>query len=332
MNIIKKDNQNKYERYTAGSLMTRDVPVVNTTETVGDIEKIIIRDIEDFDTINYIYIIDSQRKLRGVISIKELYKQKNSVLVKDVMTKDFTAVRSSTDQERVVYKALENNIKAVPVIDKTGRFLGVVKSDNILLTLYNEVGEDMLQMAGVSGTGKGFDDVMKISILKSFSHRFPWLFVGLVGGIIISKIIGFFETTLSQNLIIAAFIPLMSYMASAVGTQMGVFIIRDLAINPSFIFVKYFLRQFVVVFLIGVASSVIFFLINMSVNQDILTGFAISVAMFVAILSSVFTGLVVPYLLNKLKFDPANASGPLGTIIQDTLTIVIYFLVASVML
>ena len=327
-----KDNQAKYERYSAGNLMTRDVPVARTIETVGDIEKMINRNINDFDTINYIYIIDSKNKLKGVISIKELYRQENNILVKDVMTKNVTAVRSSTDQERVVYKALESNIKAVPVVGKNERFLGVVNSDNILRTLYNEIGADMLQLAGVSGTGRGIDDVMKISIFKSFSHRFPWLFVGLVGGIIISKIIGFFETTLSQNLIIASFIPLVSYMASAAGTQMSVFMIRDLAINPNFVFAKYFLKQFIIVFLIGMMSAIIFFLINMGVNQDALIGFAISVAMFVAILSSVFTGLIVPYMLSKFKFDPANASGPLGTIIQDTLSIIIYFIVATALL
>lgn len=329
-----EDNSLKktYLKDSAGRMMTKNVPVACLNDLIGDIEKLIVNNAGRFDTINYIYIVGQRKKLKGVISIKELYRQEKKAAVKKVMKKDPITARANTDKERVAYKALHNNIKSVPIVDKNNNFLGVVQNDNIMKTLYEESREDMLQLAGVHSPREDFDDITRMPVAISLRHRFPWLFVGLIGGMLIARIIGVFEATLTENIIIAAFIPLVVYMAGAASMQMAAIMIRDLAINPDFIFIKYIAKQFIVVFFLSGLSSVFFVLLSYLLYNDLRTSLVLGLAMFSAIMSSIITGQVVPYAINKLKFDPANASGPLGTIIQDTLTVLIYFSVITAML
>lgn len=319
-------------KYTAGRIMTEKVPTPNIKDTVGDIEKMILKNINNYDTINYIYILTDQGLLRGAISIKELYRQSKDTPIRQIMNRDLIMARSGTPQERIVYKALKNNIKAVPVVDKEGKFLGVVQSDNILNTLYTETQKDILKFIGVNFSEKSFEDTMGMSVFHSFKNRFPWLFMGLLGGLFIAKIIGGFEYVLSQNLIIASFIPLIVYMASATGTQMSALITRDLAFDPNFKFFRYFFKQLFVVILISLVISAIFLFINFFVYDQVSLGIVLCVAMFTTMVSSLVTGLMIPYIFNLLKFDPANAGGPVGTIMQDTLSILIYFLVVNMLL
>jgi magnesium transporter len=121
----------------------------------------------------------------------------------------------------------------------------------------------------------------------------------------------------------------MVYMADAVGTQMEAFIIRDLAVNPALDFFQYLLRQFIIVCLIGLITSGLLLAISTLLYGDLKVAVVLALSLFIAIASSVVTGLVIPFLLGRLKQDPANASGPIATIVQDILTVTIFFLIAS---
>lgn len=320
-----------HQKETAGKIMTKNVPVIGIEENIARVEKVLIEKSGFFDSINYVYVVNERGKLAGVISVKEIFRQKKAVKIKDIMITDLVIARAGTDQERVVYKALEHNIKAVPVVDKFGYFLGVVPSDDILRVLYRETQEDFFQMAGIINPRGSLDSVMSIPAYKSFLRRFPWIFIGLFGGVFMARIIGVFEEEISRNVILAFFIPLVVYVASAVSNQMSTFIIRDLAIN-NINFLKYFLKNFFVAILMALASSISFFIINLIIYSNNEMGLIISVAIFFTILSALFTGLLVPFALSKLKTDPANASGPFGTIIQDILSVLIYFSIISLMI
>jgi len=163
-------------------------------------------------------------------------------------------------------------------------------------------------------------------------RRLPWLIIGLGGGILVAHIIGLFQGTLAENIILAAFIPLVVYMASAAGTQVSFFIVRDLALNQKMNFLIYAWHQFKIVFFIStIVSILVFIIILASYNQFILAS-SIAIAMFLATISSISTGLFIPYLASRLHFDPANVSGPIGTIIQDFITVLIYLVVTSALL
>lgn len=171
------------------------------------------------------------------------------------------------------------------------------------------------------------------SLLKSLRNRLPWLIVGLFGGILSAFILSSFEGVLNKNIILAFFIPLVVYMSSAVGSQMQAFIIRDLASeHEDFNFSKYLLRHFRVVLAIAVIISVLLYLIVLLIYHSGIVAQVLAISLFLAILSSIFTGLVVPYLFYKMKLDPADASGPVATILQDILSVLVYLAVAYLIL
>ena len=176
------------------------------------------------------------------------------------------------------------------------------------------------------------DNIFHLSLKVAIRHRLPWLGLGLFGGILASGIVGNFEEIISKNLVLAAFIPLIVYMSDAVGTQMESFAIRDFALHKNLNFFKYFLRQFSVISVIGVVLSMLLFLFVIAFHTDLKLAFVISVSMFFSIISSVITGLLFPRYFNRHRLDPANASGPIATITQDILSIIIYFTIASVLL
>jgi magnesium transporter len=315
---------------SASRIMTTKIPTINLTSSVREVEMLLEKQMKDFETINYVYVVDGRdRKLRGVLSIKDIFRQPKEKLVKDIMKTELVTVRPHTHQERVAYLALKNNVKAIPVVDKDDNLLGVVSNEAITSIVHSEATEDFMKIAGIHRSKVGIDNIFDLSVFRSFEHRFPWLFIGLLGGVFMAKIISGFEDTLEKNIILASFIPLIVYMADAVGTQMEAFIIRDLAVMPNFNFLSYFLKHLKVVFLIAILSSLALFALNLILYGNMMVGVVLGIALFVAILSSFFTGLVIPYSLGKFKFDPANASGPIATIIQDTLSVVIYFAVAS---
>jgi magnesium transporter len=175
------------------------------------------------------------------------------------------------------------------------------------------------------------DYVMKLSASTSIKHRLPWLILGLIGGITASHIVSSFEEILQKNLILAAFIPLIVYMSDAVGTQMESFVIRDLAIH-KLKFLKYFAKQLLITASIALLLGLTLFAYTIITQKDPRIALVLSASMFASITSSVLTGLVFPLLFNKLRFDPANASGPIATIIQDIVSVTIYFSVASYLL
>ena len=172
---------------------------------------------------------------------------------------------------------------------------------------------------------------MKLSTTTLIKHRLPWLVLGLMGGIATSHIVSSFEEVLQKNLILAAFIPLIVYMSDAVGDQMEAFVIRDLAIH-KLNFIKYIGRQFLITAFIALLLGTVLFIYTVISQKDPKIALVLSTALFTSTTSSVFTGLVLPLIFNKIHLDPANASGPIATIIQDLLSVTIYFSVASYLL
>lgn len=316
---------------TAGHLMVQNVPTVSEQATIADVEKLLLNQTKKFETIDYIYVIDQHGRLKGVISPKEIFRSHKRTAVKSLMQKKIIFTHLHSDQEHVAMLALKNKIKAIPVIDKDKKFIGVIPSDKIFQILHSEGVENMLRFAGLP-KHQTHDDIFKLSAFTLLKHRLPWLMLGLIGGILAAAVTGLFEKVLAENLILAAFIPLIVYMADAVGTQMEAFIIRDLTINPKLKFIKYFFRQALIVTMIGFVASALIYGASLFIYDNFQLSLVLSLTLFLAVFSSLATGLVVPYVFGRLNFDPANASGPIATIIQDVLSVLIYFYIASLLL
>lgn len=322
-----------YSKDTAGHRMIRDVPVATAHQTVKEVHDMLAREGESYATINYVYVLDADKKLAGVMSFRDLFSSRMDTKIGDVCTKEpLVFVHPTAHQERAAYLALKHKIKAVPVVDADHRFLGEITSDAILHIMHKEMHEDALRRAGIRHPGALHANVLELSLFASLRHRIPWLILGLVGGLLAAKIVGFFEATLEKNILLAAFIPLIVYMSDAIGTQMEAYIIRDLAIDRSLPFPLYLLRHFLVVVAISLFLALLLYVSFGLFYHDWYMGFVIGVSLFAASASSVFTGLIIPYGFSRMTLDPADASGPFATIVQDMLSIIIYFSIATVLL
>src|SRR3989339_140284 len=311
--------KNAYPPGSAGRLMIANVPVVLPDFSIKQTEELLLEKVKKFETVNYIYVAHKNGKLAGVISIKDILRQPKNAIISEVMIKDLILVHPYTDQERVVYLALKKNIKAVPVVDKEGIFLGIVPSDVILEIAYDEAGEDLLSLAGVTRLkiNKKLDNTLELPLKTLLKHRLPWLFIGMLGGLLTAQIIGLFEITLAQNIILASFIPLIVYMGGATLAQTQAFFIRDIALSPKLNFAKYFFKQSAITLSIALFISAMLFIFGLLFFDNLEIVQVLAAALFAAILSSIISGLIIPFIFNSLKMDPANASGPIATIIQD---------------
>ncbi len=312
--------------------MTKDVPIFNKKNTIGFIEENLFKDIKKIESINYIYIVGKSNVLEGVLSIKELFRQDKSKKVSAVMIKDLVVSHPSSSQEKTAHLVLNHNIKSIPIVNKKNKFLGVVLSDDILRVIHNELQDDISHFAGIEHTDANIDNISSMSLLKSLKHRLPWLIIGIFGGILAAQIIGLFEHTLAENIILASFIPLVVYLASAVGTQAGFFIVRDLAIKKKIDFLAYTWRQFRVILAMSFLLSILIFVFSYLFYDKLAISLVLALALFLTVISSIITGIFIPYAFSKLRFDPANASGPIATILQDVISVSLYLLVAQALL
>ncbi|TSC68306.1 MAG: Uncharacterized protein G01um101466_490 [Parcubacteria group bacterium Gr01-1014_66] len=319
----------KWLKRSVAHKMFDRVPVVPDNFTIGETNDFLKTHIHEFETINYIYITDDTKKLKGILSVKDLFRKNPDVPVLLQAHQDLVVIYPETEQREAASLALRHNIKAVPVVDHEGKFLGAVTGDQILEILNREFREDVLRKAGIRRSHMMMDNILEIPLWTGIVHRLPWLLVGLGGGIVAAGLIARFEEILATNLILAAFIPLIVYIADAVGTQLEAFVIRDFSISRKLNFGKYFLKQFILVGTIGLILGGLIATVTNVLYPDSRIAFIIGIAVLGAVLSSLLTGLLIPFLFRNLRLDPANASGPIATILQDILSILIYFAIAS---
>ncbi len=322
-----KDRKSFWKKDSIGNHLTAKVPIVPLSFDLVDTRKYLEKNIKNFDSIDYIYVVD-KNSLLGVFSSKRLYSLPGKTKVDKISTKSLHTVKPTDKREYAAYLSLEHGLSSIPIVDKDNIFLGIVTRHTILQILHKKHLEDAFSVAGIHKSHAHIDNIFQISIFQSIRHRIIWLIIGLLGGILAAEIIGSFETTLQQNLILAAFIPLIVYIADAVGTQLEAFAIRDFSLYKDISFHFYFIKQFSIVLIIAILLGAIT-TIATSFFINPIVSLVVGISIFGATLSSIITGLFIPFTFRKLKMDPVNGSGPIGTIIQDILSIVIYFGIAS---
>lgn len=312
-----------------GHKLTKRVPIVNSEAKISEVEKLINDDINVFDTIDYIYVVSHKNHLHGVISLKEIFRSKASQKVSDVMKKNLVIAHMHTDRKRVAHLAIKNGIKAVPIIDQENVFQGVFSSDSLLETISHESRLDLLKLAGII-QGHGKLESSEIGIFHSFKYRAPWILIGLFGGLVTAEVIGLFDNVLEEKIILASFIPLVAYVANAVGAQTQTLYVREIAIDSKINFFKYTLKQLLISTLIGLTSWGAIIAVSLALWGNIVLGVFVGLAIFLAIVIATLFALVIPFALERFSIDPAEGGGPFATIIQDLVSVLIYLLIASV--
>lgn len=316
---------------TASKHMVTDFCEASTHDTVESYLQKLRQCKTKLEGMPYVYVTEKDKRLIGAVSLHKLVTSEPRTPLSQLMERTLITVRPHTDRERVALLAIHNQLKAIPVVDAEHRLIGVVPEQSILQILHEENVEDFLRAAGIHHAGGSFINVLKARTSKILRARLPWLLVGFVGGIIAIFVVKFFEATLEARLSLAFFIPLMLYMGAATGVQSGTLFLRSELLGEVD-FKKYVFREGSVGPLIGLILGIATSIFAFFITNDLRLALIIGLAMLVTVVVSVLVGILIPFILLKFKKDPAAGSGPFATIIQDILSLLIYFGVTSLLL
>lgn len=312
----------------AEARMTENIPKVFLEHTIADIKQMFSK--KEFETLNYVYVLDKNNVLKGVFSIRELFLKPDNTKAKEIMKTTLIKGRPGDEQERIAILALKHNLKAIPIVDKENKFLGVVPPDAILGILHLEHVEDFLRSAGIHSAVRETFEGTPIFLARA---RLPWLILGLFGGLAAAAIIEVFEGPLKTYFLLAAFIPLMVYMADAVGAQTQTLFIRNLVLESQPRLGQHILRELKTGIIIAVFLALFLSLFSFAwFRPPYFIGITLGISLLLTILGAMAIGVLIPWLLWKFKKDPAVGAGPFGTIARDLLSLIIYFGVASLIL
>ncbi|MCT2535668.1 magnesium transporter [Aquibacillus koreensis] len=315
-----------YEEKTAGSIMTNEFVVVQTKQTVKEAMRHLRKEAPEAETIYYIYVVDVEKRLVGVISLRDLIIAEGDWLISDVMSDRIVSVPVGEGQEDIAQMMRDYDFLALPVVDFQNHLLGIITVDDIMDVMEQEASDDYSKLAGVSDMD-GRDENSFVSAKK----RLPWLIILLFLGMFTASIIGRFEATLDQVAILAVFIPLIAGMAGNTGTQALAVAVRGIAtgeINNSSIS-KILVREAGTGIITGISCGVLVTLIVYVWKGDVFLGLLVGISIMATLVVATIAGALVPIIMNHFKIDPAVASGPFITTINDIISILIYFGMAT---
>ncbi len=320
----------KHKEDTAGGLMTTKFLSFHLDTKVDEAIELIRKKAKEYETIYYIYVVDDENRLVGVLSLRELVLSPPNAKLKDVMRKDVVKVLADVDQEEVAKLISEYDLLALPVVDESNKLIGIVTVDDIVDVIEEEMSEDLGYFAGL---GERVDKLIDAPVTSVVKARLPWLIFTLVGdGIITSSVLKFFEKTLASVIALALFIPVVMAMGGGVGNQSSTIFIRGLATGEIKDPKKYFLREVKVGLIMGIlVGSGIAIISQLLVNAPKI-GLIVGAAMFLTTTIASMLGIFIPKLFEQLKLDPAICSVPLISTLQDVLGLCIYFGTAWAML
>ena len=315
-----------YEEDTAGGIMTTEYISLDIGTSVKEALMLVKSQAPDAETIYVIYVVDTAGQLVGVLSLKDLIVANIDAHVEEVMIRRVVSVNVEEDQERVAQKMKDYDFIAMPVIDYQHHLVGIITIDDILDVVNEEADEDYSRLAGVSDT-KSTDQ----SVFKKALKRLPWLIILTFLGMITATILGGFEDTLSQVALLAAFIPIISGMSGNSGTQSLAVSVRNISNGDikEKSKLKIALKEAGSGLITGFVCAVILFLIIVIIYRQPFLALIVGASLTIAMTVGTLVGSMIPILMNKIHIDPAVASGPFITTINDIVSMLIYFGLAT---
>ncbi|MBF7017489.1 magnesium transporter [Staphylococcus durrellii] len=315
-----------YDEDTAGGIMTTEYISLKATMPVKEALIHVKDQAPDAETIYVIFAVNDDKKLIGVLSLRDLIIAENDAYIEDIMSERVISSNVAEDQEDVAQRMRDYDLIAMPVLDYQDHLLGIITIDDILDVMDEEASEDYSRLAGVSDV-----DATNDSVLKTATKRLPWLIILTFLGMITASILGSFEDTLSQVALLAAFIPIISGMSGNSGTQSLAVSVRNIStgeIDEKSKF-KIALREAGSGLLSGFVCAIILVIIIIIIYRQPFLASIVGASLTIAMTVGTLVGSVIPLVMNKLKIDPAVASGPFITTINDIVSMLIYFGLAT---
>lgn len=315
-----------YAEYTAGAIMTTEYVSILENSTVRSAMTVLRNEAPNAETIYYVFVVNDMRQLTGVISLRDLIIAKEDTLISDIMSEHVVSVKVTDDQEGVAQIMRDYNFLAIPVIDDNREMQGIITVDDIIDVIDEEASDDYSKLAGISD----MDDIDS-GPLKAATKRLPWLIILLFLGMLTANLMGQFEETLDKVALLALFIPLITGTSGNSGTQALAVAIRGIATGEVGGRSKFKLlaRECLTGLITGVVCGIIVVGIVFFWKHQIVIGLLVGAAICCSIVVATLAGSFIPLLMHKLGIDPAVASGPFITTLNDVTSLLIYLGLAS---
>jgi magnesium transporter len=318
-----------YDEDVAGGLMQKELVKANVNWTVNQSIEELRKQAEDVEKVYAVYVVDDNGILLGILSLKKIVLANNASKIESLYDKDVIFVETYRPAEEVAELMQRYDLDALPVVNVQGKLLGRITIDDIIDVITEQASSDTLAMAGITGDVEEDD-----TIWQQTKARLPWLLVGMTGGILAAKFIGFFEGDLKVIPAMAAFIPIIGSTGGNVGIQTSSIILQSLADKTGLDTSVWqrLTRMFAVALINGLIISSIVFGFNLLIGNEIRLAMVVSSALLSVVFLASFMGTMTPLVLDKIGINPAVASGPFITTANDLIGYAVYFGLAHALL
>lgn len=315
-----------YPEDSAGGLMTTEYVAIREDITAARAIEELRQIAPDAETVYYVYVINTENKLVGVISLRELIIATPSAIIKDILRSNVISVPVDMDQEEVAHIVSKYNFLAVPVVDHEGALLGIITVDDVIDVIHEEASEDLYRLAGTTDEEAETEEPFGARIITSLRSRLPWLLITLLGGLISGQVLNTFSDKISAVVALSFFIPLLTGMGGNVGTQSSTVTVRAIAmgkVSSKNVF-SVILREAI----LGLSMGTVLGLLVGIIASLWLGMPMLGICVGLALLSNVFTaatvGTLVPIIFRKIGIDLAVASAPFISTTIDITGLIIY--------
>ncbi|MDR2869254.1 MAG: magnesium transporter [Deferribacteraceae bacterium] len=317
-----------YPERSTGAMMNTEYIALSQAMTVKEATKFIHNKAVDIEMVYYLYLVDDEGRLVGVLSLRQLILNPPEKTLAEIMIKDVLSVLDSTDRQEAAALVDKYDLLALPVVDEQRRMVGIITFDDIIDVIREEAAEDMYRM-----TGTPQELTAEEKPLRSARIRLPWLFITLLGELVSGVTIVFFQGRLADFLVLSAFTPVIMAMGGNVGSQSATIVIRGVALGKvdTRRMLPILWRELRVGLIMGAVSAIPVTFLAPYVHAGPHIGIIVGAALFFAMTFAAFTGTFVPMMLLRFKVDPAVASGPFISLLNDITGLTIYFSTALVL-
>ena len=318
-----------YDEGSAGSLMGKEFVIAKSHWTFKECIKEVRKQAAEFDDIYTLYVADNNEKLLGTLSLKKLLISPTQSKVEEFYNADVQFVKSTDNAEEVAYKMEKYDLIALPVLDDLYRLIGRITIDDVVDFIKEEADKDYQMASGITDDIDTNDSIWDIT-----KARIPWLLIGMVGGLLGAQVIKYFEIGEGGAGQMAMFIPLIAAMGGNVGVQSSAIIVQGLANNSlaNTKIIAKLSKEIGVAFLNGFICSVVLLIYGYIFIGQIDASIAISLSLFTVICVAAVFGTLIPLMLDKYKIDPALATGPFITTLNDVVGLAIYFTIGGLII
>jgi magnesium transporter len=316
-----------YDEDSAGGLMQKEFIQAYLSWPVDRCIVELRRQAEDVEQVYTIYVVDELNKLVGVLSLKRLLFAKPKDKIRDLFEdKNILSVKTTDTSEQVARIMEKYDLVAIPVVDFQNKLVGRITIDDVVDIIKEEAEKDFQMASGISENVESNASIWRIS-----RSRLPWLLIGMFGGILGAQVIASFEGGISKIPALAFFIPLITAMGGNVGVQSSAIVVQFLAKGNQFSSIfKRVSKEALLGLLNGLICSSIIFGIAI-LFENITLAIVVSISLFVVIIFAAIIGTLIPIILNRYKIDPALATGPFVTTLNDVLGLFIYFTIGMLL-